>query len=48
LLELVAKHAWNKEAPGPELPASVIDATLARYKEALAHLALGVFEGNAR
>ena len=43
LLELVARGAWNKEAPGPELPAPVIDATLARYEEALARLALPPF-----
>ncbi len=48
LLELVAAQKWNKEAPGPELPASVLDATMARYKEALAHLALKSFEGLMR
>ncbi len=48
LLELVATGAWNKEAPGPELPADVIQATLARYEEALAKLALPSWaEGDA-
>ncbi len=31
---LVAKGQWNKRAPGPELPASVVEGTLARYREA--------------
>jgi len=30
---------WNKQAPGPKLPASVIDGTAAKYAEALKRLA---------
>jgi phosphoribosylaminoimidazole-succinocarboxamide synthase len=30
---------WNKQAPGPRLPAAVIDGTAARYREALRRLA---------
>jgi phosphoribosylaminoimidazole-succinocarboxamide synthase len=30
---------WNKTAPGPKLPASVIEATAAKYAEALNKLA---------
>jgi phosphoribosylaminoimidazole-succinocarboxamide synthase len=48
LLELVAAKRWNKEAPGPELPADVVAATLARYEEALARLALPAFAGGSR
>jgi phosphoribosylaminoimidazole-succinocarboxamide synthase len=40
LLGLVAQGKWNKEAPGPELPADVVEATVQRYEEALARLAL--------
>jgi phosphoribosylaminoimidazole-succinocarboxamide synthase len=29
---------WNKQAPAPRLPASVVDATAARYREALDRL----------
>jgi len=29
---------WNKRAPGPHLPASVIEATSAKYREALRRL----------
>ena len=47
LLELVAAQQWNKEAPGPELPAAVIAATLERYREALERLALPHFDGSA-
>jgi phosphoribosylaminoimidazole-succinocarboxamide synthase len=43
LLGLVAQGAWNKEPPGPELPNDVVDATIARYEEALAKLALPRF-----
>ncbi len=43
LLGLVAAKRWNKEAPGPTLPSDVVDATLARYEEALAKLALPAF-----
>jgi phosphoribosylaminoimidazole-succinocarboxamide synthase len=31
---LVAEGKWNKTAPGPELPARVVEGTLARYREA--------------
>ncbi|HVU62511.1 MAG TPA: phosphoribosylaminoimidazolesuccinocarboxamide synthase [Phycisphaerales bacterium] len=31
---LVAEGKWNKTAPGPELPANVVEGTLARYREA--------------
>jgi hypothetical protein len=47
LLELVAAHKWNKEAPGPQLPAHVVDATLQRYEEAVVKLGLTPF-GAAR
>ncbi len=47
LLELVAKGLWNKEAPGPELPAAVVAATLDRYREALARLELPAFPAAA-
>ena len=30
---------WNKTAPGPHLPANVIDGTRAKYAEALDRLA---------
>ncbi len=43
LLELVAAHKWNKEAPGPQLPAQVVDATLQRYEEAVVKLGLTPF-----
>jgi phosphoribosylaminoimidazole-succinocarboxamide synthase len=43
LLELVAAHKWNKEAPGPQLPAHVVDATLQRYEEAVVKLGLTPF-----
>ena len=29
---------WNKKAPGPQLPAEVIEKTAANYREALARL----------
>lgn len=35
---LVAKRAWNKQAPGPELPDAVAEATLGKYKEAMDRL----------
>jgi phosphoribosylaminoimidazole-succinocarboxamide synthase len=47
LLRLVAEKKWNKEAPGPELPADVVAATIARYEEALAKLALPAFDARA-
>lgn len=31
---LVAAGKWDKTAPGPDLPAEVVEATLARYREA--------------
>lgn len=31
---LVARGAWDKRAPGPELPASIVEGTAARYREA--------------
>ncbi|TVQ30306.1 MAG: phosphoribosylaminoimidazolesuccinocarboxamide synthase [Phycisphaeraceae bacterium] len=34
LLQLVEQGAWNKRAPGPELPADVVRNTLGRYQEA--------------
>ncbi|MSR40510.1 MAG: phosphoribosylaminoimidazolesuccinocarboxamide synthase [Phycisphaerales bacterium] len=40
LLELVAAKKWDKEAPGPELPAEVVQQTLGRYLEALDRLGL--------
>ncbi len=48
LLELVAQGRWNKEAPGPELPEPVVTATIGRYEEALARLALPPFAGGSR
>ncbi|MEO5596569.1 MAG: phosphoribosylaminoimidazolesuccinocarboxamide synthase, partial [Lysobacteraceae bacterium] len=30
---------WNKTAPGPSIPSSVIEATRAKYAEALERLA---------
>ncbi|MFM7052459.1 MAG: phosphoribosylaminoimidazolesuccinocarboxamide synthase [Planctomycetota bacterium] len=45
LLGLVAKGLWNKEAPGPALPADIVAATLARYEEAVARIALPAFGG---
>ncbi len=35
---LVARGAWDKTAPGPSLPAGVVQGTVARYREALARL----------
>lgn len=35
---LVSAGEWNKEYPGPMLPAEIIDSTLARYQEALDRL----------
>jgi phosphoribosylaminoimidazole-succinocarboxamide synthase len=35
---------WNKQAPGPKLPAAVIDGTAAKYAEALKRLAGIVLE----
>ncbi len=34
LESLVAKGQWNKQAPGPVLPAAVVEATVAKYREA--------------
>ncbi len=36
---LVAQGAWNKQAPGPELPAEVVAATLDKYTQARDRLA---------
>lgn len=33
LLRLVAKGKWNKQAPGPELSAEIVEGTRARYQE---------------
>jgi phosphoribosylaminoimidazole-succinocarboxamide synthase len=38
LEELVAAGKWDKTAPGPELPAEVVEGTLARYREAAERL----------
>lgn len=35
---LVAAGSWNKQAPGPSLPESVVSQTLARYREAMERL----------
>jgi phosphoribosylaminoimidazole-succinocarboxamide synthase len=35
---LVARNAWNKQAPGPELPAEVVERTIAKYREAMERL----------
>jgi len=35
LESLVAKGAWNKQSPGPQLPGEVVQATLAKYQAAL-------------
>jgi phosphoribosylaminoimidazole-succinocarboxamide synthase len=35
---LVAAGRWNKAAPGPELPAAVVEGTLAKYREAVERL----------
>ena len=34
LLELVERGAWDKEPPGPELPADIVERTMDRYREA--------------
>ena len=38
LLELVAAGMWDKTAPGPELPADIVERTMDRYREAAARL----------
>lgn len=38
LLRLVAQGAWNKQAPGPELPEDVVEGTRARYESVLRQL----------
>ena len=38
LNQLVAQGRWNKQAPGPELPAEVVQGTLDRYEEAIRRL----------
>jgi phosphoribosylaminoimidazole-succinocarboxamide synthase len=35
---LVARGAWNKAAPGPELPHEVVEKTLERYQAAVTAL----------
>jgi phosphoribosylaminoimidazole-succinocarboxamide synthase len=35
---------WNKTAPGPRIPAAIIEATRAKYAEALLHLANIILE----
>ena len=46
--ELVASGRWDRQPPGPELPAQVIDNTLDRYLEACRQLAdLDPFAANA-
>ncbi|MFZ4574473.1 MAG: phosphoribosylaminoimidazolesuccinocarboxamide synthase [Phycisphaerales bacterium] len=35
---LVAKGEWNKQAPGPSLPAEIAEATLTKYREATRRL----------
>ena len=39
LLELVEAGTWNKEPPGPALPAAIVERTLDRYHEAARRLA---------
>jgi phosphoribosylaminoimidazole-succinocarboxamide synthase len=34
LLELVERGEWDKEPPGPELPADIVEKTMDRYREA--------------
>jgi len=41
LLELVAAKRWDKTPPGPEIPADVVQNTIARYEEARKKLAVG-------
>lgn len=38
LESLVAAGRWNKESPGPALPAEVVDQTAAKYREAMRRL----------
>lgn len=38
LLELECRGEWNRTPPGPELPAPIVEQTLARYREALMRL----------
>ncbi len=38
LLKLVAEGAWDKTAPGPEVPPDIAAGTLARYQDALHRL----------
>ncbi len=38
LLRLVERGAWNKQAPGPALPADVVEGTRARYESVLRQL----------
>lgn len=41
LEELVREHIWNKQEPGPELPALVVEGTFSRYAEARDRLCVG-------
>lgn len=41
LEELVREGLWNKQAPGPELPALVVEGSLSRYREARDRLCVG-------
>jgi phosphoribosylaminoimidazole-succinocarboxamide synthase len=34
--DYLERIGWNKQAPGPELPADVVNATQAKYREAYA------------
>ncbi|MDG2022769.1 MAG: phosphoribosylaminoimidazolesuccinocarboxamide synthase, partial [Phycisphaerales bacterium] len=38
LLQLVDRGEWRKEPPGPELPASIVERTMDRYREAARRL----------
>jgi phosphoribosylaminoimidazole-succinocarboxamide synthase len=41
LLAECAAGRWDKQAPGPEVPAEVVASTIARYREAARRLGLG-------
>lgn len=42
LLELVDKGEWDKEPPGPALPADIVKKTIQRYQEAIQRLSVNV------
>ena len=42
LLELVDQGKWNREPPGPALPADIVTRTIERYREAASRLAVDV------